>query len=102
MRLSIAATALALCLSGCGTPAQQAAEVTILASALPCYAALATAMQSGSVPVQVLTGASVLALNPACASLDAASAQLIASALNTGATVVTGPAALPQAAMRKS
>jgi hypothetical protein len=95
MRFMRTTRAVGLCalLASCGSPAQQGSEVTILAAAIPCYTAVAAAA-SGTGFAGVLTGASVLALSPACTGLDTATLQLIASAVNTGAAVTAGPANL--------
>ena len=72
------------------TAAQQQAAVTIIASALPCYEAVAASITSGTNATKALTAADVLATSTACAAVDSGTLTLIASALNTGATVATG------------
>jgi hypothetical protein len=86
-----AAPALALALAAC-TTAQQQAALSIAASALPCYNAVAASITTGSNATKALTAADVLVSSPACAAVDANSLTLIASALNTGTPVIAAPA----------
>lgn len=90
-RMMMSALGTIAVLTAC-TPTQQVATIQLAAEALPCYQAILAATQGGTtIPVEVLTAASVAALNPTCATLDQASLTLIASAVNTGVPVTSGP-----------
>ncbi len=73
-------------ISACTAP-EQAAAIAILASAMPCYQAVAASVTTGSNVTKALTAADVLATSPDCAAVDSNTLTLIASALNTGAPV---------------
>lgn len=92
-RITLTAAA-CLAIAAC-TPQQQVAAIQLAAAALPCYEAISAATQAGTVPVKILTGASVAALDPACKALDTASLTLIASAINSRSQVVAAPVSAP-------
>jgi hypothetical protein len=89
-RMMMSALGTIALLAAC-TPTQQVATIQLAAEALPCYQAIVAASAGGSAQLQIMTAASVAALNPSCAALDQASLELIASAVNSGALVTSGP-----------
>lgn len=84
----------AIYLTAC-TPTQNAGVITIASNALACYNAVAAFSAAGTLPVQVLTAATVAVLDPSCAALTAATQELIASAINSKTPVQVGPVSAP-------
>jgi hypothetical protein len=75
-------------LAGCGVSIPN--QIILTSDAMACYSAIQAATSASNTVQNVLTGAQVLASNPACTALNAAAAELVASALNGGITPTLG------------
>jgi hypothetical protein len=84
-----------LAVSACSNASTQTtntmAVLTVAVNALPCYEAVKAGTTSNSTLTNVLTGVGVMAANPACAAVDAATVTLINDAVAKGVPVVAAP-----------
>ena len=82
-----------LALAACAgqTPDQKAAEVSagvqIAASALPCALAIKSATGASNTLANAANGSAALAMNPACAGVDAGTVGLIQTAVTSGQNI---------------
>lgn len=78
-----------LVLAGCSS-ANVSSALSLVASAEPCYAAVKAATSAANAKQNLVNGAAVVASNPACKTVDADSAALIAAAVNQGVALTVG------------
>jgi hypothetical protein len=69
--------------------------VVLAVDAYNCYQAVKAGTPASSTLQNVVTGAQVIASNPACVALDSAAATKIAAALNSGTPAVPAAATTP-------